>query len=265
MLFYSSIYLLLILYYNNFLTISYTHMHTTTALTHLGLLKITGTDAKKFLQGQLTCNLEEVTSSQSRVGAHCNPQGRIISLFRIFLYSENYYLQMPRELIPIAMKALQKYAVFFKITLSDASHELYQIGYEGAIDSYPHKTDEQYTSDTHILIKLPYALPRYLKISRANEKIFTDTISKWKKQDILQQIPAIYPETSEKFLPHELNLPALNAVSFNKGCYTGQEIIARLHYRGKLKTELQHLTLELPREPIPGQELSTNVTIVDYC
>ena len=75
-----------------------------------GILSIIGENAKKFLQGQLTCNLDEVTSSESCLGAHCNPQGRVISLFRLFWHDGNYYMQMPRELIPIAMQALQKYS-----------------------------------------------------------------------------------------------------------------------------------------------------------
>jgi folate-binding Fe-S cluster repair protein YgfZ len=98
-------------------------MNTIINLRHLGHLCISGPDAKKFLQGQLTCNLDEITPTNSTLGAHCNPQGRVISLFRLFIFLDNYYLQMPREMIPIAQKALQKYAVFFKVKLSDASDE----------------------------------------------------------------------------------------------------------------------------------------------
>src|SRR5688572_15995778 len=93
------------------------------SLKHLGLLKIFGKDAHKLLQGQLTCDMNEVTSNHSLVGAHCNPQGRIISLFRIFHYQDSYFLQMPREMIPIALRALKKYAIFFKVELVDESDE----------------------------------------------------------------------------------------------------------------------------------------------
>jgi len=188
--------------------------------TELGLLKITGEHTKQFLQGQLTCDVNEVTASQSQLGAHCNPQGRIISFFRLFTKNGDYYLQMPRELIPIAMSALQKYAVFFKTILTDVSD------------------DSTYASD-------------------------------WKKRDIEQGIPAIYPETSEKFLPHDLNLPQLNAVSFTKGCYTGQEIIARMQYRGKLKKHLYratvHTTLPLKRGSDIYLEGKSCGNIVDFC
>jgi len=158
----------------------------------VGLLKVSGNDAKKLLQGQLTCDVNDILPSQSRLGAHCNPQGRIISLFYLFNYQDDYYLQMPREMIAIALKALKKYAIFFKVELTDASDELSIIG----------------SSCSH--------LPTFLE----------------------NGVAMIYPETSGVFLPHEINLPQLNGVSFNKGCYTGQEIIARMHYRGKLKNQL---------------------------
>lgn len=182
----------------------------------LGILQISGIDAKKFLQGQLTCNLEEVTESESKLGAHCNPQGRIISLFRIYLRENSYYLQMPKAIVPIAQNALKKYAVFFKVELNDASN------------SMPNLT--------------PYDG---------------------------EDIPLIYPETSEKFLPHEINLPARGGVSFNKGCYTGQEIIARMQYRGKLKTQLFRAKARTETPPIRGADIYANKeiagTIVDYC
>ncbi len=162
-------------------------------VSQLGLLKVSGSKAKELLQGQLTCDLNEVTPTQPRLGAHCNPQGRIISLFRIFLHNDEYYLQMPREMVAIALKALKKYAVFFKVELSDAS-------------------DESIGLLEHLPLSQGYAM--------------------------------IYPETTEMFLPHELNLHQLNGISFTKGCYTGQEIIARMQYRGKLKTQLHLATCE---------------------
>lgn len=171
------------------------------AETPFGLLEISGEQAKKFLQGQLTCNMDEVTPESPHLAAHCNPQGRVISLFYLFLRDDHYFLQMPREMIPIALQALKKYAVFFKVKLTDVS-------------------DEQ----------------RIEKNSKEN-------------------IPMIYPETSEQFLPHDLNLPALGAVSFNKGCYTGQEIIARMHYRGKLKNQLYRAKVNTQSKPVRGSTI----------
>lgn len=183
-------------------------------LSNTGLVKVSGIDAKKFLQGQLTCNLETITAEISSMGAHCNPQGRVISLFHLFLFQQSYYLLMPARMIPIAIKALKKYAIFFKAEISDASNEINQLLH-------------------HFPEKMPLS----------------------QQQNILEKIPALYPETSEKFLPHEINLIALNAVSFEKGCYTGQEIIARMHYRGKLKSQLYRAAVSTSTPPQPGQDI----------
>src|SRR5580700_4254691 len=93
-------------------------------LTNFGLLKITGSDAAKFLQGQLTCDLEKITPGQFSLAAHCNPKGRVITLFYLCNYLANYYLFMQRNMVSVSMNALKKYAVFFKVTLADASDEL---------------------------------------------------------------------------------------------------------------------------------------------
>ncbi|OGT54636.1 MAG: hypothetical protein A3F43_04260 [Gammaproteobacteria bacterium RIFCSPHIGHO2_12_FULL_42_10] len=160
------------------------------------LLKISGPDATTFLQGQLTCDIGKMTASQCHLALHCNREGRIISLFNIFLYQHDYYLFMPESMIPITLTALKKYAIFSKVSLD--------------------------VLRTHAIPipTIPYP-----------------------------QLPAIYPETSGQFLPHELSLQKTDAISFNKGCYTGQEIIARIHYRAKLKKQLYqaHLATNVPQ------------------
>jgi folate-binding protein YgfZ len=250
-------------------------------LSHLGLLKITGEDAKKFLQGQLTCNIEEISSTQSRLGAHCNPKGRIIFLFLLFYFQNNYYLQMPHEMIPIAIQSLKKYAVFFKVQLHDASGELISIGYSAEnlnqfTHPLPENQDETIQTNDLLIIKILGKKTRYMLCGKIEtlsplwKKMISETpyISSdhWKCLDIEAGLANIYPETSENFLPHELNLHIFNAISFDKGCYTGQEIIARMHYRGKLKNQLQHIMIESATLPLRGSDLeNTHNPIVDFC
>lgn len=231
----------------------------TTDLKEFGILRVSGDGAKKLLQGQLTCNVDEITPQHASLAAHCNPQGRIISLFYLFLYQDQYHMHMPRELIPIAQTALKKYAVFFKVELTDVSDELSQIGFCGNLDENP------------TCIKLPDNNPRYILINNtlANKDAKEISFEQWKALDIAAGIPAIYPETSEKFLPHEINLQNLNAISFNKGCYTGQEIIARMHYRGKLKTHMYRAKIHSNHPPTRGSALFDALgkeygTIVDF-
>ncbi len=228
-------------------------------------MQVSGQDAKKFLQGQLTCNVEEISPTQTRLGAHCNPQGRILSLFRLFFYHDSYYLQMPQEMLAPTMTALKKYAVFFKATLSDASDSLVRIGYCGELAEI----------DKVLIIKLPGDTLRYEIIGAptAIPKAITQhkhiTANEWKYFDIHAGIPAIYPETIEKFLPHEINLHQLDGISFNKGCYTGQEIIARMHYRGKLKTHLYRAKVKTNSPPKRGSDIyrqkESAGSLVDYC
>jgi folate-binding protein YgfZ len=226
-----------------------THSRTNTKnglfnLSRLGILKISGSGAGQLLQGQVSCDITTIPSGTGNMGAHCNPQGRIISLFYVARINDEFFLLMPKNIITTAMAALKKYAPFFKAELQDASNSYQVIGaYHHDALAYP-------------LISARINLP-----SHTNRELILlppDTISdseaashdEWKLLDMLDGIPAIYAETSGTFLPHDINLPELNAVNFNKGCYTGQEIIARMHYRGNPKT---HLYRGRSNEPIaPG-------------
>jgi folate-binding protein YgfZ len=221
-------------------------------LSDLGLLKISGPGALKLLQGQLSCDMDAVTSQNGSMGAHCNPQGRIISLSYVTKMDNDYFLVMPERLMAIAMAALKKYAPFFKAEINDVSKH-YQI--IGAQESSGHSA----------VIALPSQKQRKIFLMPAHSEKPTESYAAWQLLDLLEGIPAIYPETSGEFLPHDLNLPELNAVSFTKGCFTGQEIIARMHYRGKPK---KHLYRGLSQDRLtPGALLYLNenpaATVID--
>jgi len=146
----------------------------------------------------------------------------------------------------ISLQALKKYAVFYKLELSDASSSLPQLLPELV-------TDNRRPGES----RDPGLIPRSSRGTTGN--LF----------DIQRGIPRIYPQTSGMFLPHDINLDQLDAISFDKGCYTGQEIIARMHYRAKLKTRMFSATVNIDQAstdqaPQPGKEdNSLNGTIVD--
>jgi folate-binding protein YgfZ len=251
-------------------------------LSHTGLLRVSGEGAMKLLQGQLTCNIAEITADQSRLGAHCNPQGRILSFFRIWYFQDAYYLQMPKETVPEAMAALQKYAMFFKVTLTDESDTLGRISYQGdALKNHfvtlPVQMDATITVDDLLITQITDtahyeiigAMSRLQKIINALAiKTTVDNINAWKTIQITAGIPTIYANTIGKFLPHEINLQHINAVSFNKGCYTGQEIIARMHYRGQLKKRMYRARVKTDTLPLPGSDIYDEAPcgmIVDSC
>lgn len=231
-------------------------------LAHFGLLKVGGADAKKLLQGQLTCHLDELVPNESMPGAHCNPQGRILSLFQLFEHHQDYFLFMPREMVPHALAALKKYAVFYKVILTDASDEFTRLGY------IPESPNESFSHDAIAKIKIAKQPERYLILMEKNSDDL-QSIQSWKQLDIENGRAYIYPETIGRFLPHEINLHLLNGISLNKGCYTGQEIIARMHYLGKLKTHCYQATVYLNTPPMLGSDLlneSSNIagTLVDF-
>jgi folate-binding protein YgfZ len=251
-------------------------------LTLEGFLKITGNDAKTLLQGQFTCDLEKITPTMSTLSAFCNPQGRIISLFRLFMIGSDYYLQMPNDILGITLTKLKKYAVFYKVTLTNVSDDLQTLGLTGNITAtanhWPSVQHEVITEEDVTIIKLSDQPTRYeligspAKIATLRKKltaIATPSPEKhWKQININAGLPAIYAQTSEKFLPHDLQLNKLNAISFEKGCYTGQEIIARMQYLGKLKNQLFQAKATSKITPELGAPLytesETHGYIVDY-
>lgn len=241
-------------------------------LPELGLIKVSGADASKLLQGQLTCNIEKIPNDKSLLGAHCNPQGRVISLFRIFQLQDAYYLLLPRSMVSIAINALKKYAVFYKTELTDASHDFMWLGLKGDVDElaiFNPLTFIKIVPGYHIMLGdfelIKNCLKQYQHLPLSAQD--------WKRLEIQHGIPTIYPETTEKFLPHEINLPNLAAIDFNKGCYTGQEIIARMHYRGKLKKQMVRAKLTSDFSASPGIEIYSQYqheksvcgSIVDIC
>ena len=249
-------------------------MHALYDLSGAGLLRISGPDAKKLLQGQLTCDLDEVSPQQGAMGAHCNPQGRVISFFYLLMLADAYYLLLPREMVTLASAALKKFSVFYKVNLEDVSDALTVAGFQ---------TDSNLVN-TENMARLNLPNQRFILLgSVAEMKTFCDKrlqtnfdllrAEAWHARNIEEKIPAVYAATSSKFLPHEINLPALNAVNFNKGCYTGQEIIARMHYRGKLKTHLFKAMLTTDHLPAPGSLIYASQdnpsrpvgTVVDTC
>ena len=227
-------------------------MNTLFDLSTSGLLKISGPDAKQLLQGQFTCDVESVTPTRSCMGAHCNPQGRIISLFYLFQFQDAYYLFLPRNMLPLTMATLKKYALFYQVQLVDASDQLMAMG-----TSSPPARENGLA-----VIRLPsraILIGEVAEVKTIWEALAQSShlaaLSAWECLNITEGIPTIYPETTGKFLPHEINLHQLEGISFNKGCYTGQEIIARMHYRGKLKKHLYKARITSTTPPQPGLDL----------
>lgn len=243
-------------------------------LDHEGLLAVRGADAAKFLQGQVTCNLNYLSPNQSSLGARCTPKGRMLSSFRIVAVEGGYLLAMARELLEAQLTELQKYAVFSKSKLSDESAAWVRFGLSGA-DTLLSELDLDLGSaadsvaSTDGLLALRLADGRTELWAPASEaaalqsKLSTQLpqaeLNQWLLAQIRAGIGQVFGATRELFIPQMINLQALGGVSFKKGCYTGQEIVARMQYLGKLKRRLYRLTLASEETPAAGCELFSPV------
>ena len=171
-------------------------------------IQLAGPDSRKFLQGQVTCDMESLTGDATIKGAHCTPKGRIIFLFSASCdQQDNIILETHHSVRDIAIANLKKYAVFFKTEISDVSEQFREA-------SVPSNLQRIRTGSADVVLK-----------------------------------------TSDMFIPQMLNLDALGYISFKKGCYTGQEIVARAHYRGAVKRRMHHLQLSLSNLPNAGDEI----------
>lgn len=215
-------------------------------------LKVSGADAERFLQGQLTCNLTDLNQETVHYGACCNAKGRIVANFIISFDGDNYWLLLPSDSAQILEKHLQKYKVFFKAEIENCQHSHKVIGIFN-----PQATDEGQSS-TQLKAEhkagfhqLPLSLQRQLLIVDTDQTIdlpVIDSTIAWQLMDIQQGIYFITGSQTENWIPQHINWHRLNGISFNKGCYTGQEIIARLQYLGKAKKALFHFSLTLEKD-----------------
>lgn len=248
--------------------------HTTgfTQLTHEGLLAVRGTDAKNFLQGQLTCNLNYVDNSRSSLGARCTPKGRMQSTFRILPEADGYLLAMDRALVERQLNELKKFAMFSKSSLTDESQNWARFGLINAEPileklgiELPQETNALVQHNELIVVRVSESLseiwlkqesaPCFAKrLSGLTELL---TLNDWQLELIRCGIGHVTESNFEDFIPQMLNLPALDAVSFKKGCYTGQEIVARMQYLGKLKRHMYRFSLNSQQLPAVGTQLFT--------
>lgn len=199
------------------------------------ILELNGIDSVKFLQGQITINAEQINDEKLLTGAICNPQGRCVSLFFATRLNGSILLVMPKSIADGTIEHLKKYAVFFKVDIKRLDDELIIVG--------EYSCSENNDSPSESYRKLTPELSIKLCSSQDNIE-FTSTQNDWLYHLAENKMPWLTSVTQLAFLPHNLNLPELNAVDFKKGCYTGQEIIARMHYKGKLKSHLQKLTAD---------------------
>lgn len=252
-------------------------------LSPMGAISVTGPDSQKFLQGQLSCDLVNLPDQHLTLGSHCNPKGRMISAFHILKIDQgDFVLLMPRDLVADAVAALKKYAVFFKTELTDISKNQYWLSLCGRdagaaasqLLSLSHGSDSDLVSgqartfdhnghralaacvdERNVVILVPAEQAADLWLKLVGSAATPGNYSHWQQQLIEAGLPLVHQSTSEMFIPQMLNLHLLGGVSFKKGCYTGQEVVARMQFLGAAKRRMYRARMATGELPLPGDEI----------
>lgn len=237
------------------------------------LISVKGEDRISFLQGQLTCDLTNLKPGQQTLAAQCNPQGKVFSVFRVIILEDRVLLTQPSSVTQRQLPELQKYAAFSKVEISkETDYQAFGLAGCKSAQYIAEKVDTAATHDQSrllesgtIIIKQPYPSLRYLVVMKnagAEEllndlkdraEIFDDSL--WNAMNIASGIGFVEEQTCATFIPQMLNLQALNGISFSKGCYIGQETVARAKYRGANKRALFILTGRATKAPKVGDNI----------
>lgn len=248
-------------------------------LSHLSLIQISGNDAAKFLQGQFTNDVFKVNANNSQLSAWCNHKGRIIVSFRLFKRGQAYYMLLPQSSVEMVIKRLKMYILRDNVLLEDVSEKFVIAGFAGmnCIEklsqclNFPLSTENNacVTNNATTILTIQGKKSQCIFISDVESakniwQCFVQSFSpigteSWKLLNILAELPQITPATSEDFVPQMINWDSLNGVSFQKGCYVGQEVVARVKYRGQIKRHLYSATLDSAATAQEGNSLYANI------
>lgn len=213
-------------------------------LTHLaswGTIIISGNDKKGYLQGQVTCNVVTLEPTQSTLGAHCDAKGKVWSVFRLFHHHDGYAMFQPLSAIEAELRELKKYAIFSKVNISQSQDIALGVMGEQAeqyINTLTADEGEVRLIDGGSAIKISSQRWLLLVSEQTAQQLMTQsealkvTEETWTRFDIEEAVPVLGQADQNEHIPQAVNLQTFNGISFNKGCYTGQETVARAKYRG---------------------------------
>lgn len=209
-------------------------------LDNFGFLSIAGKDAVKFMQGYSTCDLADIGPGNSGIGAVCNLQGRMVASFRVATTEAGLLLRMDRALVPAVEEFLKKYIVFSKAEMLDVSGDVHCFGVFGEIDGVGSEPRTRLTGDVSEIVRVA---PGRFEVwtRRADyepEGAGTATADEWWQAEIADGMAWVSAATKEEFMPQMLAYHEIGGVDFDKGCYLGQEIVARMQYRGAVNRKL---------------------------
>ena len=226
------------------------------SLDHLGILHFSGEDAESFLQGQLSCDVGSIQSSRSTHGAYCSPKGRMLANFLLWREEAGFAMALSRDILGAVHRRISMFVLRSRVKISDASGSVVLLGIagpgadgalRGILGGLPGRSGEIFRAPglgtairlvdgRLILASVP---PVAASLRQQLAGTFRDVGSQvWRWLDIRSGLPLITAPTQDQLVPQMANLELLDGVSFDKGCYTGQEIVARTQHLGKVKRRM---------------------------
>jgi folate-binding protein YgfZ len=254
-------------------------------LTHLAVTRFTGADAIAFLQGQLTCDVKGREPDSATLGAYCTPKGRMLATFIAVRGREAVDLVSAQDIAPALAKRLRMYVLRSKVTVEEAGDSVALLGLIGPTatalasvalgETVPSREWQAARfADGVTVARLPGDRLVLLVAAEQAVKLWDALVAAgvhpaptttWERCDVALGIPWVVAATQEQFIPQMANLELIGGVSFDKGCYPGQEVVARTHYRGEVKRRLRLARVEADPPPAPGDELYVGGTTDQTC
>jgi tRNA-modifying protein YgfZ len=237
------------------------------ALDELGVIAVDGADAIAFLQSQLTSDVARLRHDQLALAGYCTAKGRLLATFHQWRHDDAILLRLPREILPAVVKRLSMFVLRSKARLTDASaqwttHALIGAGLNESARQHGVALPAAAWTAVHVeglrIDRVPDAdgLERYLLTAPAGSALpawsaafARSAAALWWWSEIAAAVPTVFAATQEKFVPQMINFEVVGGVDFHKGCYPGQEVVARSQYLGKLKRRMQ-------RGHVPAPEVS---------
>jgi folate-binding protein YgfZ len=244
-------------------------------LEYLGVIAAHGPDAGEFLQSQLGNDIHDLDEHSSQLNSYCTPKGRILGLMRVFQQDDIYYLRLPADSLEAVLQRLRMFVMRANVTLEDVSGNFLRIGVSGkdapeevssAAGACPGQVNGISRSGKLTVLRVPGIQPRYEVFASSLQaaRDFWDAMNvrgapvgepAWRLLEIQSGIPSVFASTAELFVPQMVNLQLLHGISFKKGCYPGQEIVARMQYLGTLKRRMYLGIIQHDSLASPGDEL----------
>ena len=223
-------------------------------LSHLSTLSFSGSDAKDFLQGQMTQDINSISDQSYKMTSILNPKGRIIVTGLIKEFKGNIFFIISKDLSKDCVQWLSRYILRSDVKISIEKNYIFGLNNENQKQLFKYDGNQQQLNISPISMDHSRCiLLADDEVSLKDKSIESINESEWILSDIKRGLPILSKESSEKYIPQMINLDLLEGISFSKGCYTGQEVVARVQHRGKIKQRMFHITAESNKSEIEHQ------------